>query len=682
MVWALGLVAVLSASGGGQEAQAVARPAFLAAQAGLCMNTGGVWQAGWVHCVCPSHTLFAPDRGCGPVPLSRGARHVQEGTTLHPASLRRALRTLVVASRGGQGAQVLLDANALSDAALQGYASVLRADPAAVLRGFTLAPAWSQHAMVWILAPVAADTRQEVEREQPVGPAQVLSVDPFFAHPGATASAHPAALFALDPDWLDAAWWGEPGATQLRADRAARPAPRAAAGGGAWRCEQALAATAMPLTTVTQLCTSAQAAWRHLQDPAAIAWPLGPVAAGFRSDAPQCQGECSLAVQFLGADVAVYYSVVLADGVPVRRVLRAGSPLGHELMLFLSPSGSIDSVVAKTRHAPVRSDDPVLQRERWLFDRAWRLARHDADALGDQAQFDRALVGWLGRNQLLTDSAPRQGTATGVVIDTGVDPRLPGLRHRMQLPYGGTLLDQLAPLSGFAASTSSSLRTLTLFDERGHGTRVAARLLANLPGARLHVLHGDDLGFVPAPQLQAQWLQALRAVQPHVVNISQDFSRLLPDCESFFGPLVQALPDTLFIAGAGNDGAANAAGVCPAGLASRYANVLSVAGSNRYGTALDPLSNHGACVSVAAPMQQPTVAFGSSEASSFTGRGDVGEGTSFAAAAVSNLALLRSAEVDSLGKRLSGAELAAELMSACSPAGLDVRCGGALGAAP
>ena len=671
-----GLVAALSADG---------EPNPLATQAALCAQTGGAWQAGWVHCICPQDSLFHVDTGCGPVAWSAGVHAVLNTPNLPPAALRRALHTLL---RPGSGMQIVLDANQLTPTALQRWAAALRADPSRVLGGFTLPPAHAQHATVWILTPPDARSRQEVERELPVGPAQVIALDPFFAGTHIDAE-RPLAMPppAVDPAWMDAVWWGDPSALPPARSGAASPAMQPPAAWSEQLCAQSLAATAMPLTSLTQLCSSTQAAWRHLQDPNAATWPLGPVQQGLRWDTPPGAGESTLAMQFLGANVAVYYSVVLADGVPVRRVLRAGSPLGHELMLFLSPSGSIDSIVAKTRHVPAAGDGApeataVLRRERWLLDRAWRLVRQDTDTLGNRAQFNQALVGWQGRNRLTTDSAPRPTQATVVLMDTGVDPRLPGLRHRMQLAYGTSLEEHLLPLSNFTAPSSPALRALTLFDERGHGTRVAARLLANLPAARLHVLRGDDLGFVPAPLLQARWKDYLLAVQPQVVNISQDYSRLLPNCDSFFGPIVAALPNTLFVAGAGNDGAASAAGVCPAGLAGRYPNVLSVAGSNAAGTALDPLSNHGAHVSVAAPMEQPTVAFGSSEAAQFSGTADRAQGTSFAAAAVSNLALVRSAEAAGRGLKLSGAGLAAALLAQCLPGSLDVECGGALAVPP
>src|SRR5712671_2449097 len=111
----------------------------------------------------------------------------------------------------------------------------------------------------------------------------------------------------------------------------------------------------------------------------------------------------------------------------------------------------------------------------------------------------------------MADRGPRPGTVPAhvVVIDSGVDPGHPGVRGRCQFRAG----------PAFAADRSL-LPLVGGHDELGHGTAIAAAILAIAPGTVLTALRVFDdqptCDFVRV--LDA--LEHALALQPQIVNLS------------------------------------------------------------------------------------------------------------------------------------------------------------------
>ena len=184
---------------------------------------------------------------------------------------------------------------------------------------------------------------------------------------------------------------------------------------------------------------------------------------------------------------------------------------------------------------------------------------------------------------------------------------------------------------------------------------------------------GRDGDWASVPAFAAAALQQkILTERPKVVNISQDFALDIADCEQVFGGVFSHFGDSvLFVTAAGNDGLRNAPDVCPASLARKFKNVISVGGVDTLGDAMPSrFSNYGRdFVDIAAPYCV--------ESASFIDH-DVANtrvcGTSFAAPVIANAALGALTQLATL----SPAELKSLLTSSCRVSGLDVACGGAL----
>jgi hypothetical protein len=143
-----------------------------------------------------------------------------------------------------------------------------------------------------------------------------------------------------------------------------------------------------------------------------------------------------------------------------------------------------------------------------------------------------------------------------------------------------------------------------------------------------------------------------------------------------FGPVFDAFThDVLFVVAAGNSGMRNAATFCPASLAPKYSNVISVGGVNDDGTIGpknlgSPGSNFGAeYVEMAAPFC--TAVMGLQEGVAVIKRQC---GTSYAAPRVGNAAL----RIHARAPWMEPPQMKRLLMRSCDRSDVDVSCGGVL----
>ncbi|HET6346324.1 MAG TPA: S8/S53 family peptidase, partial [Myxococcota bacterium] len=318
-----------------------------------------------------------------------------------------------------------------------------------------------------------------------------------------------------------------------------------------------------------------------------------------------------------------------------------------------------------------------------VFGARWDLLGGDVTPRGDRASLERALLGsdeprGLG---LPTDSSGRRALWTpqvAVLIDSGIDPRLPGLRRRLNLaPLSLAMyLERNAPFTPVSGDPVRALLNILDDDEMEgrHGTRVASVVAADLPRLQLSFIRAIDLLDPSAATTPDRWTDFIARSRAKVVNISVTYARLVADCDAFFGPIFGGSPDVLFVVASGNNGAQDPTGTCPASLAGRFPNVVTVAGMAPSGRALHSHSNHGLAVAKVAAPYEGLAAEAPGSLAPPASRLAPMHGTSLSAALVSNGALRLWAR----HPELTAARVARTLMQACQPQGLDVACGGGL----
>jgi subtilisin family serine protease len=374
--------------------------------------------------------------------------------------------------------------------------------------------------------------------------------------------------------------------------------------------------------------------------------------------------------------------VTLQSYTPLNRLLRVTGVGGDEVLAFLGPRGQIEAGVVR-HHDLAEADAPYLLRSaRHVLGPRWQHLGGDEAHRGDRAALAQALEATGTPPHLPTDSPRRaslQRPQVALLIDSGIDPRLPGLRDRLNLaPLSlAMFLEDHAPFTPVSADPVRALLDLLDDDELEgrHGTRVASVVAADLPRLQLSLIRSlDVLGGEDTARLSQRWADFIARSRASVVNVSVTYSRLVADCAALFDPIFRGAPDVLFVVAAGNNGATNPVTTCPASLAHRYPNVLTVAGTDRSGRLLHPHSNRGIRVAKVAAPYEGVAAEAVGSLAMPVARLTPMSGTSLSAALVSNAALRLWARHPAL----TAPAVAGTLMRACRPQGLDVACGGGL----
>jgi hypothetical protein len=612
-------------------------PAPLEALARRCHRSGGVWSDGLVSCVCPQGGLFRVDAGCRPFSLPPALEGVRGGFGgMSTEALAEALEVPLVDAGPWH---VTLDVGALSAAEAGRVAYALDADPSRLLLGAAL-------------PPQDATTRAMLRLER-------ATPDTWEGLWGADRELdYPAHLTILSADPLG-------GLAPLA--EVVDPSP----------CEAGLAEAGVAQgEAVCGLVAETLTALRGGAPDAFDATKL-------TEEGPGCEPDCAFVGVRGGSGLRLTYTVTMQRYAPLNRMLRITGPSDLDAMVFIGPRGQVEATVVR-RHTLAGSPAPhLLLSSRDVLGARWDLLGGDVTPRGDRASLERALLGSGAPRggALPTDSPGRRpflAPQVALLIDSGIDPRLPGLRRRLNLaPLSLAMyLESNAPFTAVSADPVRALLNILDDDEMEgrHGTRVASVIAADLPRLQLSFIRSLDLLDGDVEAAPDRWTAFIARSHAAVVNISVTYSRLVADCDAIFDPIFRGSPDVLFVVAAGNSGAQDPTGTCPAALAGRFPNVVTVAGMAASGRTLHPHSNHGVAVAKVAAPYEGLAAEASGSLATPVARLAPMHGTSLSAALVSNAALrLRTRHPEWTAARVAHA-----LMQACRPQGLDVACGGGL----
>lgn len=600
-----------------------------------CLATRGRWNTGLVSCICPRGQLFNVGGGCQDAVLSPTAASCSwRGFSHHSREqLQRCLKDFMLAP----SFEAHFDLEDYSNSELAALATALDRDPVAPMAGVTL-PA-DADVVFPMLKLKKLNARVAGTSLMPWVNSSYLSSRSMTANP----------LLGLDEGAFD------PAAFARDCQEAVRAASYPEDGG------RACAATGEMLASLNG--TRTRTANRAL--------PLN-----FNEEGSACLPDCALTASAQVDEYALRYHVFMTGYAPIARMIMAAGPSDARLYTFVSPTGRFEAAVLKWSHVGLQTDRFLASSEYRVFDSRWNLLESRSEPRGDKKAFLEALANASSAEPLPTDGtvSPIDTPIRGLLIDSSIDPRVPGLRSRLMVNERaiadaverGQIRENVL---SYPRDTLS--HTLDLVDQ-DHGTRVAALVAAGLPNLRLGLLRGSEVGiFGESFALRERWEAEIRRSEARVVNISMVFGRAITHCEAFFGELFSALPDVLFVVGAGNQGAWNPTGTCPAGIASAHANVLTVAGVNGRGE-IDGDSNFGRQVAmVAAPFYADTVDVGNSMEPIREHLAQM-SGTSVSAALTSNAAL-RMLAVD---PSLRPAQIIGRMMAYCKNQRIDVQCGG------
>lgn len=400
--------------------------------------------------------------------------------------------------------------------------------------------------------------------------------------------------------------------------------------------------------------------------------PLTGVKVHYAANGTGCfDGGSALVVNAQAGAHSLTYNVVLQDGIPLLRMVTVAGPDEAILFAFLSPTGRVEGYTRIRHRATDRQRSHLLETECTAFDDRGRALLDDVTERGNRADLRAATQSVshafapfpLGR-RLGAGHAP----VNALLIDSGIDPRVPGLAERL----GVTPRDERP---SFEYSRNEPIgNLLDILDDDGHGTRMATIVAGDLPSVMLHLLRaGEVTTWGPSVELLHRWQRTIRETQSRVVNISYSFTQGMAECGEFFGALFGGLPEVLFVVGTGNDGSRNSVDACPSSLGRRFNNVLTVAGADAATGRLAKGSSYGREVAkVAAPFRGDTI----STAPTRQPLGEVvvtqHEGTSISAALVSNAALRMIVR----HPRATAQQLVRAFMKTCTRNRLDVACEG------
>jgi hypothetical protein len=385
------------------------------------------------------------------------------------------------------------------------------------------------------------------------------------------------------------------------------------------------------------------------------------------------------------------YKMVGKNGAVFMRSVQLNPDNSLEMNVLISAWGGVMGGSVQRRSPLPAGSEAVLQKDVVYFDGAFAPLRTKEDAFGSRRELRQAAQVWLDfrRSGRAAQAIPTDGEKIPVyepvrtmVFENGVSWAAAGLTQRLnprieEIEYFARTDALRAPF--FFGGTGPLEAAIDLAPDRGlagqHGTAVASILLADLYNARLSIMIPDDHIWPSRVDLASQTLsERLRQERPFVVNISVVYDSMIGDCEAVFGPIFQEFEnEVLFIAGAGNSGMRNATTFCPASLAPKYANVVSVGGVNDDGSIgirniWEGGSNYGAeSVEIAAPFCADVMAVKDGRAIKQRECG-----TSFSAPQVGNAALRLHARAP----WLTPSDMKQLLMAACDDSGIDVACGG------
>ena len=387
------------------------------------------------------------------------------------------------------------------------------------------------------------------------------------------------------------------------------------------------------------------------------------------------------------------YKMVGKNGAVFTRSLQLNPDNSMEMNVLISAWGGVMGGSVQRRVPLPAGAESVLQKDVVYFDSAFAALRSKENAFGSRRQLRQAAQDWLDfrRSGRPAQAIPTDGEnmpiyepVQALVFENGVSWAADGLTQRLnprieEVEHFASTDALRAPF--FFGGAGPLEGAIDLAPDRGlagqHGTAVSSILVADLYNARLTVMIPDDHIWPSRVDIASQTLiERLRQERPYVVNLSVIYDSMIGDCEAVFGPIFQEFEhEILFVAGAGNSGMRNATTSCPASLAPRYANVISVGGVNDDGSIgirhlWEGGSNYGAkSVEIAAPFCADVMAVKDGRS---TKQRECG--TSFSAPRVGNAALRLHARAP----WLTPPDMKRLLMAACDDSGIDVACGGVL----
>lgn len=597
-----------------------------------CKESGGSWSDGLLSCQCQPGKLFDVAGGCVRVARKQPADVAGCGDLAQGSreDLQRCAADLLELP----SMSIHLDTGELSDSEVKRIGEQLDKDWTAPLRGTTITSQKTTHRNLLLLV---GDKAASIEWQ------------PWLTAGGCAGRFNTSSV------------------NPIRALRAPMPADEArkhcvglmAAGGD----EDRQAGDAM-----CQAVTTFVLALSALDEAEPFTWAKAHYA---RNGTGCIDGGSALAVNARIGAIPLTYNVALQDGVPVLRLIAVPGPDESALYAFLAPTGRVEGYALVRHKAAGGLEDHLLETEYTAFDDRARALQHEVTERGNRAEL-RAVAATTHDTFALLPldgrADPSFAPISALIIDSGIDPRVPGLAERL----GVTSTDDRP---AFAYSRDQPIGSLLdILDDEGHGTRMAVIVAADLPGVKLHLLRAAEVAaWGPGAALLHRWEQVIRQTRSRVVNISCGFTQDVADCDAFFGALFADLPGVLFVVGAGNDGSRNSVDACPSSLAFRHGNVLTVAGSDAGQRRLAEHSSYGRDVAkVAAPYWGDSI-------STQPTRQALGEvvvtqqgGTSISAALVSNAALRLLAR----HPRITAQQLVRAFMKTCTRSNLDVACEG------
>ncbi len=409
-----------------------------------------------------------------------------------------------------------------------------------------------------------------------------------------------------------------------------------------------------------KLCEGLKKAWKVWKNPeASVADSLVDIGAYANRDA--CQSECHLVLNWQLRGAAVLYHLEMKDYIPIRRAIEVLHGDLH-LEILLNGLGKIDRMVyARSTFDPINFTRAL---RRLSIGPGWSPRKFTDTHEDESAKWLTAIPDGhrlLKRENL--DDLDAQDPIT--IIDHQFDLRSIGLLSHTSAESCPNLACLLGSEGDgvFAELDQAERARLSC---QGHGSALASIVVRGLPNIKFSIL--PELMSTDFETMTSLWRNHLKRNRPKVVIIAHGAQRFIADCHKVYGSLFNDFPGILFLAAAGNEGVREPTAICPAGLATTYPNLLSVAATTN--GVLDPASNYGRnSVSLAASIDgRYAIGLPGSVYD------DVRSGTSSAVSEAANIALRLSAK----HPHLHGSALASKLMELCDDSGIAVACGGIL----
>ena len=298
---------------------------------------------------------------------------------------------------------------------------------------------------------------------------------------------------------------------------------------------------------------------------------------------------------FQSMDSDITYKITGKKNTPINRKISMTSASGIVAEVALSPSGAIFGGRISYSEAESAQSPWLYQAHKVYFEGPFSFVSKQVASRGDRARLQRGLweASHLGKD--LKDSLlPHElgsafpGPVRAMILEGEVDLRIPALARRFVLDervVEDFVTTGSLPRSVFVdESLPRSLESMAASPMANHGTNVAAVLLAGLPDVQTFLVDVNTRVPRNAAKLRDMLDSRIGKRQPRVVNISRSFHGAIGACEDAFDPVfLKYRDDVLFVVAAGNYGEEDSPGICPASLAWKHSNVLSVAGTDGRG---------------------------------------------------------------------------------------------------